>query len=164
MPPRTTRKSTNEPQIDPWLTPYNRRACSVQKLIGVVTPKEDATAEMEQPNQLQARHQTSVFHWREGWMARTIPRPRWREKSVLDIPLYRSGHSAQNLSIPRLIASSRRSPSSQSCGIGRPSLWANRESSRITVAEFFAGRIWIIANWQCSTASARQLPAVFSCR
>jgi len=47
-------------------------------------------------NQLQARHQTSVFQWREGWMARTIPRPRWREKNVLDIPLYRPGHSAQN--------------------------------------------------------------------
>ena len=26
-------------------------------------------------NQRQARHQTSVFHWREGWMARTILRP-----------------------------------------------------------------------------------------
>jgi hypothetical protein len=43
-------------------------------------------------NQLQARHQTSVFPWREGWMARTYPRPRWREKNVLDIPFYRSGH------------------------------------------------------------------------
>jgi hypothetical protein len=39
----------HEPQIDPWLTPYNHRACSVSELIGVVTIKEDATAEMEQP-------------------------------------------------------------------------------------------------------------------
>jgi hypothetical protein len=31
------------------LTPYNRRACSVSKLIGVVATHEDATAEMEQP-------------------------------------------------------------------------------------------------------------------
>src|SRR5258708_8055569 len=46
---------------------------------------------------LQARPQTSVFPWREGWMARTIPRPRWREKNVLDIPFYRSGHYTQNL-------------------------------------------------------------------
>jgi hypothetical protein len=28
---------------------YNRRACSVSELIGVVTIKEDVTAEMEQP-------------------------------------------------------------------------------------------------------------------
>ena len=39
---------------------------------------------------------------------------------------------------------------------------ANRESSRITVAECFACRIWIIANWQYSIASARQLRAVFT--
>jgi site-specific recombinase XerC len=38
---------------------------------------------------------------------------------------------------------------------GRPSPWARRKSSRITVAECFGCRIWIIANWQCSTASAR---------
>jgi hypothetical protein len=38
----------------------------------------------------------------------------------------------------------------------RPSPWANRELSRITIAECFACRIWITANWQCSTASARQ--------
>ncbi len=37
----------HEPQIDPWLTPYNRRACSVSKLIGVVATNEDAAAEME---------------------------------------------------------------------------------------------------------------------
>ena len=47
----------HEPQIDRWLTAYNRRACSVSKLIGVVATKEDATAEMEQSNQ------TSVFQW-----------------------------------------------------------------------------------------------------
>jgi hypothetical protein len=35
------------------------------------------------------------------------------------------------------------------------SLWARRESSRITGAECFGCRIWIIANWPCSTASAR---------
>ena len=28
-----------EPQIDPWLTPYNRRACHFQKPIGVVATK-----------------------------------------------------------------------------------------------------------------------------
>ena len=96
MPPRTTRKSIgHEPQIDPWLTPYNRRAFSVSELIGVVVTKEDAAAEMEQPKP-RARHHTSVFQWREGWMARTIPRPRWREKNVLDIPFYRSGHYTQN--------------------------------------------------------------------
>src|ERR1035438_2036903 len=39
---------------------------------------------------------------------------------------------------------------------GRPSSWANRESSRITVAECFACLIWIIANWQSSIALARQ--------
>ena len=50
-------------------------------------------------NQLQARHQTSVFQWREGWMARTYPRPRWREKNVLDIPFYRSGDYTQNPSM-----------------------------------------------------------------
>src|SRR5713226_7110146 len=38
---------------------------------------------------------------------------------------------------------------------GRPSPWANTESSRITVAECFGFQIWIIANWRCSTASAR---------
>src|ERR1019366_6391269 len=38
---------------------------------------------------------------------------------------------------------------------GRPSLWANRESSRTTVAECFGCRIWIIVNWQSSTASRR---------
>ena len=27
-------------------------------------------------------------------MAQTIPRPRWREKNVLDIPFYRPGHNA----------------------------------------------------------------------
>jgi hypothetical protein len=37
---------------------------------------------------------------------------------------------------------------------GRPSPWANTESSRITVAECFGFQIWIIANWRCSTASA----------
>jgi hypothetical protein len=31
------------------LTPYNRKACAVSKLIGVVATKEDAIAEMEQP-------------------------------------------------------------------------------------------------------------------
>ena len=39
------------PQIDPWLTPHNRRAGSVSKLIGVVATKvvateEDAAAEI----------------------------------------------------------------------------------------------------------------------
>src|ERR1700739_3100447 len=38
----------------------------------------------------------------------------------------------------------------------RPSLWANRESSRITVAGFFACRIWITAKRRCSTASDRR--------
>jgi|SRR5580658_323273 hypothetical protein len=28
-------------------------------------------------------------------MARTVPRPRWRQKNVLDIPLYRPGHFTQ---------------------------------------------------------------------
>src|SRR6266478_1921679 len=32
---------------------------------------------------------------------------------------------------------------------GRPSPWANTESSRITVAECFGFQIWIIANWRC---------------
>jgi hypothetical protein len=36
------------------------------------------------------------------------------------IPAHKPGHSAQNLSIPPLIASPRRSPSSQNYGIGRP--------------------------------------------
>src|SRR6266436_5463268 len=39
---------------------------------------------------------------------------------------------------------------------GRPSLWANRESSRTIAAECFGCQIWIIANWQCLTVSARQ--------
>src|SRR5580704_15794606 len=85
----------HEPQIDPWLTPYNRRACSVSERIGVVVTKEDGAAEMEQPKP-RARHHTSDFPWREGWMARTIPRPRWREKNVLDIPFYRTGRYTQN--------------------------------------------------------------------
>src|SRR5450755_4791506 len=44
---------------------------------------------------------------------------------------------------------------------GRPSLWANRELSRITVAECFGCRIWIIANWQL-TASTLQPRAAFT--
>src|SRR6202011_1370688 len=39
---------------------------------------------------------------------------------------------------------------------GRPSPWANTESSRITVAECFGFQTWIIVNWRYSTASARQ--------
>ena len=35
---------------------------------------------------------------------------------------------------------------------GRPSPWANRESSRTTVAACCGCRIWIIADWPCSTA------------
>src|SRR5580693_9509067 len=46
----------HEPQIDPWLTPYNRRACSVSKPIGVVATKEDVNG-MEQPKST-ARHDT----------------------------------------------------------------------------------------------------------
>ena len=36
-----------------------------------------------------------------------------------------------------------------------------KESSRIIVAEYFGFQIWIIANWRCSTASARQPRAAF---
>src|SRR6266436_1175412 len=43
---------------------------------------------------------------------------------------------------------------------GRPSPWANTKVSRITVAEYFVCPILIIANWQCSIASARQPRAV----
>src|SRR6202140_2047213 len=38
---------------------------------------------------------------------------------------------------------------------GRPSSWANRESSRIIVADCFVCRIWIIVREPCSTASRR---------
>lgn len=60
------------------------------------------------------------------------------------------------------IASTERSLSSQMLRHWRPSLWANRESSGITVAECFGCRIWIIANRQCSTASARRPRAAFT--
>src|SRR5215469_2346276 len=40
---------------------------------------------------------------------------------------------------------------------GRPSPWANTESSRITVAECFACRTWITASPPFLTASAHQL-------
>ncbi len=58
-----------------------------------------------------------------------------------------------------MLASPRRSAVVPMLRHGRPSLWANRESSRTTVAGCFGYPIWIIANWPCSTASARQLRA-----
>src|ERR1700686_944389 len=45
---------------------------------------------------------------------------------------------------------------------GRPSSWANRESSRITVADCSACRIWIIVRGPCSTASDHQPRAAFT--
>jgi len=38
----------HEPQIDPWLTPYNHRACQFHRPISVVATKEDEAVEMEQ--------------------------------------------------------------------------------------------------------------------
>src|ERR1700680_4928057 len=40
--------------------------------------------------------------------------------------------------------------------LGHLHQWAKTESSRITVAECFACRIWIIAKQRCSIASAHQ--------
>jgi hypothetical protein len=54
-------------------------------------------------------------------------------------------------------ATSSRPPSSQMLRHWRPSLWANTESSRITVAECFDCRTWIIADWRCLTASVTRL-------
>ncbi len=61
-----------------------------------------------------------------------------------------------------MLASSRRFAVVPNLRHWRPSQWANTESSRITVAECFGCRISIIANWQCSIASARQPRAVFT--
>ena len=52
-----------------------------------------------------------------------------------------------------ILASPRRIALVPILGHGIPSPWANTELSR-TVAECFGFRIWIIANWRCSTASA----------
>ena len=71
--------------------------------IGVVATEEDEAAEMEQPKPNPGQD-TSVFYGERGWMARTYPRLRRREKNVLDIPLYRSGHYT---SLRRLFALQR---------------------------------------------------------
>ena len=83
-------------------------------------------------------------------------------KVTLDWQMMQSGDSAQNPVAPPLVESPMRSASSQCLRHGRPSLWANTESSRITVAECFGCPIWIIANRRCSTASVRQPRAAFT--
>src|ERR1035437_1420442 len=98
------------------------------------------------------------------------PRLRRREKNVLDIPLYRPGHSAQNPPKPYsptarplpLLASPRGFAVVPILRHGRPSPWANTESSRITVAECLGFQTWIIVNWRYSTASAQQPRAAFT--
>ena len=74
----------------------------------------------------------------------------------------KTGHSAQNPVAPPLVESPMLSPSSQCLRHWRPSPWANRESSRITVAECFGFQIWIIANWRYLTASVCRPRAAFT--
>ena len=61
-------------------------------------------------------------------MAQTIPRPRWREKNVLDIPFYRSGDIA---SLRRLFACAQQATTPPSLGrVSVESLCAARAASR----------------------------------
>ena len=54
------------------LTPYNRTACSVSKLIGVVATNEMQLLRWNNPG---ARHHTSLFYGERGWMSRTKSAP-----------------------------------------------------------------------------------------
>src|SRR5438552_7348075 len=47
----------HEPQIDPWLPPYNHQACQFQRPIGVVAAEEDAS--LLRCNHSGLQHQTS---------------------------------------------------------------------------------------------------------
>src|SRR6266849_6931044 len=129
-----------------------------------------APAETRTPN----LHRAKIAHRRvrmEGWRQwqlggreKLVQR---KNKRTLLTPtgLLMEGVSAQNPLNPYLVpmlASPRRSAVVPILRHGRPSPWAKRESSRITVAECFGCRIWIIVNWQCSTAWARQPRAAFT--
>src|SRR5438445_2040365 len=101
MPPRTTRKSTrgHEPQIEPWLTPYNHSACPVSETARRCRNQEDEPADMEQrkPNP-RARHQRSDFYGERGWMSQKISAPPVQgEKSSLTSPFIEQAFTASRL-------------------------------------------------------------------
>ena len=82
----------HEPQIEPWLTPYNRSACQFQKPLGVVATNEDAARRWNNANPTTgARHQTTGFYGERGWMSRKLSASSGGRKMFLDIPFYRTG-------------------------------------------------------------------------
>src|SRR6266478_7478980 len=92
-----------------------------------------------------ARHKTRASLLSDKGLdaANHNPRFRRREKNVLDIPSYRTGDRLKTLPTHTLLmlASPRRFAVVPILRHGRPSPWANTESSRITVAECFGFQI-----------------------
>jgi hypothetical protein len=84
----------HEPQIDPWLTPYNRRACEFPRLIGVVATKmrKQLRWNKAKPKSNRGREQTEHLAPRTGAGSQgKFLHFRSREKFLLDIPFYRAG-------------------------------------------------------------------------
>ena len=67
----------HESQIEPWLTPYNHRACRFQKLNGVLATRMEPLRWNKPSNQVRgAQHLNQASRiTNRGWMSRTIFAP-----------------------------------------------------------------------------------------